>query len=268
MRTRVGFVLCCLVMGFTLLVTAPARAIPFNMRILTADPLTGMSEEIANVNEVELGCDDVIPGETATCDGSNLPYGDDYEALQITFGGPNPEDIFTIDNDPVITGTVTVTNSQAFTQHFSLIFTLPVAAMPDSVTSGSYRATVRDGGLDGNGSTLATQDPGNILDPGHGWLYLALIDGAPYGQNLYPHPQSFSSSGAATTSIPTMTFGIPVAVDGPAVNTSIGIRLDFTLTGNDRASFTSNHIVNVPEPHTGALLALGLALFARRRRTG
>ena len=41
---------------------------------------------------------------------------------------------------------------------------------------------------------------------------------------------------------------------------------DFTLTALDSASFTSNHVVLVPEPATMAFLGLGLALLARARR--
>lgn len=56
-------------------------------------------------------------------------------------------------------------------------------------------------------------------------------------------------------------------VTGPAVAASIGLRIDFLLTGQDQASFTSNFVVvPVPEPGTAALLGLGLLVFAIRAR--
>jgi len=254
MRTRVGS--CLLVMGLAVLVTAPAQAIPFNLQVFV--DVNGIPTQIGDVDEVDLGCVETVPGEAAHCSASSLSYGtsgpEGYTALSI-------DDLeFDIDNDPIVTGSMTVTNSQNFTQHYSLLFTLPVVSMPlGTLTSGSYRATLRDGGVDSNGATLTSDVSG-------GALYTALLDGADW-QDLYVHPQSFSSSGTATTTIPVMQFGSPVPLAGPAVNTDIGIRLDFNLTGLDRATFTSNHTVNpVPEPQTGALVALGLALLAKRRR--
>jgi len=236
-----------------LMAIAPAQAIPFNLEVI-ADGV-----QIGDVNEVELGCVDTVPGEAAVCVAAGLEYGPSYTAINI-------EQLnFEIDNDPIVNGSMTVSNSQNFTQHFTLIFTLPVAPISaPTQTSGSYRATVRDGGVEVNGATLATQDPLDVTDPGYGALYTALLDGNDW-QDLYVHPQSFSSLGSATTNVPVVTFGSPVPLAGPAVTTSIGIRLDFTLTGLDRATFTSNHIVT-PEPHTGALMALGLAVLAVRRR--
>jgi PEP-CTERM motif len=236
-----------------LMATAPAQAIPFNLTV-TADGV-----QIGDVDETDLGCVDTVPGEAATCLATGLEYGPSYTALTI-------ENLnFQIENDPQVNGSMTVFNNQNFTQHFTLIFTLPVSPISAPTdTSGSYRATVRDGLIENNGATLATQDPGDLGDPGYGALYTALIDGNDW-QDLYLHPQSFSSTGTGTNNVPLVTFGSPVPIPGPAVNTSIGIRLDFTLSGLDRATFTSNHLVT-PEPHTGALMALGLAALAKRRR--
>jgi hypothetical protein len=252
------------------LTIAPAQAIPFQMQISVFDTVSNSSVEIANVDETVMSCDDVIPGQSAVCDAQDLQYGSSYTAIEVDFGcggavDPGTCDDFEIDNDPNVTGSMTVTNTFNTTQHFTLLFTLPVSAISaPTQTSGSYRATFRDGG-EVNGATLATQDPLHPMDPGTGAFYQALIDNAVYGPQLYVHPQSFSSAGSATGNVPVATFGSPVPFVGPAVSTSIGIRLDFTLTPFDRATFTSNHFV-IPEPHTGALMALGLAVLAARRR--
>ena len=228
-----------------LMATAPAQAIPFNL-LVVADGV-----QIGDVHEGDLGCVETVPGEAATCVATGLEYGPSYTALSI-------DDLnFQIDNDPIVNGSMTVTNAQNFTQHFTLTFTLPTSVAGPTDTSGSYRATLRDGGVEVNGATLTS-------DPGFGALYTARIDNADF-QDLYVDPQSFSSTGSATTNIPLVTFGSPVPIPGPGVTTNIGIRLDFTLTAFDRATFTSNFLVT-PEPHTGALMALGLAVLAGAKR--
>jgi hypothetical protein len=163
-----------------------------------------------------------------------------------------------IDSDPVVTGTAGVTNLFSVTQQFTLLFTLPVTPIPGGTkTGGSYRGTVTDN--NGNGATVSTV-PGSAL-------YTAQLDGANW-QTLYAHAASTSAGSFLSASIPTQTFGTPIpSLLGPAVATSIGIKLDFNLTAFDSASFTSNHVVQpIPEPQTGALMALGLALLAKRRR--
>ena len=168
---------------------------------------------------------------------------------------------FSLDEDPVVTGTVVVTNNAAVTTHYTLIFTLGITAptLPSSLIGGSMQGGTTDG--DGNGSTLATFAGSSF--------YQAQIDGATV-QALYAAPQSFSAGAFLSTNVPAVSFGTPIPSQ-PAVAalTSIGIVLDFTLTPNDSASFTSNFVVQaVPEPGTALLVGLGMAGFAlvSRRR--
>ena len=108
------------------------------------------------------------------------------------------------------------------------------------------------------GATLAT-----VLGSS---FYTALIDNNSVA-TLYDDPSSVTAGAFLSNNLPALAFGVPIpSQPGPAVNTSIGIRLDFTLTPGDSASFTSNFVVVVPEPNTALLMGLGLALMALRRR--
>jgi hypothetical protein len=64
------------------------------------------------------------------------------------------------------------------------------------------------------------------------------------------------------------SFGIPVPDSGPVVTTSIGVKLDFAMTGGfDTAEFTEGFKVKaIPEPTTALLFGLGLVALARAGR--
>jgi hypothetical protein len=248
MRPRCTLVFRSLaLMGLTLLAAAPARAIPLSLQVF-ADGV-----QIGNVDSTRLGCVDNPDGVSAHCQVQDLVYGADYPLVNID------EINIDVDSDPVVTGTTGVTNLFSSTQQITLLFTLPIAPIPGATLSGgSYRGTVTDN--NGDGATISA--------PTGSALYTAKIDGV-NTQSLYPDPNSFSAGSFGSANIPSTNFGspIPSLLGGPAL-TSIGIQLDFNLTGLDSASFTSNHVVQpVPEPQTGALVAMGLALLALRRRS-
>jgi hypothetical protein len=163
-----------------------------------------------------------------------------------------------LDADPVIGGTVGVTNSLGTTQHYTLIFSLPVAPVPfASITGGNISGSFSS--LTADGVTVASF-PGTSM-------YTATIDGSPW-QTLYPHPQSFFAAGFGGGNIPYVEFGGPIpSLPGPAVLGTIGIILDFTLTSGDQASFTSNFVVvqGVPEPKLALLLVPALLALGLRR---
>ena len=228
--------------ALTLLATAPAQAVEFRLQIL-ADGL-----QIGDVDQSHLGCVDNPDGVSAVCSATNLEYSGDYPLLNIDSIN------LAIDSDPMVSGSMSVTNLLPTSQLFTFIFTLPVAPMASTLTGGSARGTVTDT----NGNTATISNLG-------GALYTALLDGVDW-QSLHVGASYTDPATPGPTSFPSQSFGSPIpSLPGPAVASSIGIRLQFNLTGLDQASITSNHVV-VPEPHTAGLLAIGLAFLAKKRR--
>jgi PEP-CTERM motif len=247
MRADAARVFPGLAIAALLVAAAPARAIPLSLEIY-AD---GVRLDGGIVDQDRLGCVDNPDGVSAHCFVEDLVYGGDYPLLNIDLVDID------IDSDPVVTGTLGVTNLFSTTQQFTFLFTLPITPIPgNTVTGGSFRGTVTDN--DGNGATIAT-GTGSAF-------YTAQLDGAAW-QSLYPAVSSVSAGSFLSSNITPASFGAPIpSLPGPPVASSIGIQLDFSLTAFDSASITSNHVVlPVPEPGTGALLGIGLACLARRR---
>ena len=236
----------------SLLLAHPAAAVPFSLQVYENGSLAGSY----GTSTSWLSCSE--SGTTTDCS-SAVGHAAGTSDLML--------DSWTMhfdDADPVVSGIVAVTNSSSTDQHYTLFFTLPVAPMsPSTLTSGSIQGGITDN--DGNGATLSA--------PAGGSLYAAILDGVttPPFQTLYDDPTSISALAYDSASLGTAHFGYPSppSLPGPAVASSIGIRLDFVLSGNDSASFTSNFVVEpVPEPTTGLLMGLGLVglVVAQRRK--
>jgi hypothetical protein len=219
-----------------------ASALSFTLEVMTDGESSGA------LNQDMMGCTGSAP--TYDCIGIETSAG--------TLGIDNWN--LTLDEDPVVSGTVAVTNNSSVLSHYTMIFTLNIAApvTPSSVIGGSMQGGATDN--NGDGVTLATF-AGNAF-------YAAQIDGSTV-QTLYDDPQSFSAGNYLSLNVPQLTFGTPTPSQaGPAANSTIGIIFDFTLTPGDSATFTGNFVVEpVPEPGTVLLLGLGLiGLAASRRR--
>jgi PEP-CTERM motif len=224
---------------------APVRAVEFTLDVLAGD------SPVATLDASQLGCSDTGTN-TAHCTLSNLAVGD----LLITSLDLN------LDNDPVISGVVAVSNGAPSTVHYTMIFSLGVAPIgPSTVTGGSVAGGVTDN--TGDGATLSTL-VGSAL-------YTALLDNVSY-QTLFAHSTVATVPGSdpfgSTDLPPTGSFGTPIpSQPGPSVASSIGIKYDFNLTAGDAASFTGVFVVQpVPEPSTALLVGVGLAILARAGR--
>jgi hypothetical protein len=244
MRSRwLGFFLTCSLFASLTLASA-AGAVGFTLRIWENSVYQGA------IDAAGLGCGS---GTSTTCSGAAASLGD----LSLDSWSLN------VDSDPVLTGTTAVTNNGATTQRFTLIFTLALAVpvAPASLIGGSIQGGATDN--TGDGVVLSTVAGSSF--------YTARIDGVAV-QKLYPHTTVVSTNAAFdSANLTKLSFGAPIPSQlGPAANNNIAIRLDFTLTPGDSASFTSNFVVqSVPEPATMGMLAplaLGALAIARRWR--
>lgn len=152
-----------------------------------------------------------------------------------------------------------VTNTSNSVQTFTIFGTLDVAPIAGpTVMSGSITGTVTD--LNGNGAEV-TSDPFGVDS-----IYTAIVDGVDEVRYLMTD-FSFDAAGPFLSGT-----GGPQAFANEAgpvggVATKIGIRLEFTLSAGDSASFTSIFTIEtIPAPAGMAVLGLGVVGLGRRRR--
>jgi hypothetical protein len=228
----------------------PARAIPD----FTLDVSQNNGAPVS-LDETDFNC------TTAThCEISHIIIGD-LEFGEV--GNPAPGLSIDLYEDPEMVTAFGVKNLNANTQRFTLVFTGTVASIPGggTLTGGSNAWDFGDN--NGDGVTLNA--------PAGSSLYTALIDNLVH-DTLFDAPLATFSHPIGGTAGPE-SFGNPIPSQaGPAsLNSSIGIKYDFEITGGDDASSTTGRFVvkPVPEPVTAALVALGivgLAVVGRRRR--
>ena len=156
-----------------------------------------------------------------------------------------------VNPDPFVSGNIVITNTSAFTQEFDLTIVLGSNDTgPGTFLTGSFA-----GGLtaDDGGGTLASLAGAPV--------WSALVDGAP-AVTFLDDPFSVNADPFQSVNVGSGNFA---GLAGPALNDSIAIRIAFSLTSGEQASFTSNFFVEIPAPAGLAMIAVG-GFFGRRRR--
>jgi hypothetical protein len=171
------------------------------------------------------------------------------------------------DYDPLVTNNLTILNFLGVPLTVDITATSPVVPQgPSTILGGSVGLTLTN---NGGGPASATASTSSGIS-----IYTAMIDGLPVGNpvtTLLDDPYTLTEPLFLGTETASADFGIPFpgsAISGPAVSSTIGIRIRFILSPGDSLGVTSVFYVeaDAPEPAligVGALLA-GLVLVRRR----
>jgi len=159
---------------------------------------------------------------------------------------------FTLNPDPAVSGSFTLTNLSGTPQTFSVSATLGVLpiAGPTRI-GGSYGDTIyRDANNDSN------------VELSSAAFYRAEIDGSGVHDLGSFDVMAFGGPGVFGT-VSQDTFGTPIPSDpGPGVVSSIGVAFPgFTLTPGDSVEVPFEFVVSAPEPAFAPLFAIGATLI-------
>lgn len=210
---------------------------------------------VFTVGSVALENDSVV----ANADGSFTVIGNQQGG---SFNGGAVWDLswnLTLNQDPSIVGSLTLTNLTTTTRNFNLSFVLPVLpAFSPSVFGGSIDASL----VDANASGAASLAP-IAVSPS---IYRGQIDGGTV-LSLFALNLTCAGSSPGCTANSSEDTGLPALTsNGPGVFNTISTLLNFSLSAGDRVTFNTNFTVEpVPLPAALPLLLGGLAFALRRR---
>lgn len=168
-----------------------------------------------------------------------------------------------LDQDPFISGSITMTNLTGTTRNYNLTFSLPILpAFSPSEYMGSIDALLFDRNGDGSAALGPNANSTSI--------YRGTIDGVTVLPLMELTMSCSSGSPGCTASGSDSLGGLGSMIMGPAVNSTIGIFLNFSLSAGDRVTFNTQFTVEppstVPVPAALPLLLGGLGALALRSR--
>lgn len=163
-------------------------------------------------------------------------------------------------------GSISVLNTSASAQTFSLTILLPTLAQGlSSMTGGSISGVLT---ADGNGASFGSSGSLPIWE-----AFMIPAGGSMPGNtiaSLMAAPYSVTASPFNVENIPGEAFGQPIPnMPYAAMGDGLGIRLNFVLGAGDKVDFTTALVMDavIPGPGSAALLSVaGLGILGRRRR--
>lgn len=144
----------------------------------------------------------------------------------------------------LVAGNIGVKNLQSMNATVTIVFTLPTSPIgPTSLIGGSVGGAVVDGGFDAVGG-IGTVTPNALYTALVDAMPVATLHADPFAVPGPAFPGNFAFAGEAEN-ISAASFGLPgPTVLGPAVTTSIGIRMNFTLAPHDVTEITSMFVAD------------------------
>ncbi len=191
-----------------------------------------------------------IGGGNYSYSGNNFADLLDYDATWDFIGSNSEEAFYTL-----LSGNFTFTNNSDEKQFYDVWVILDVTATDDPTKVGGSVAAGMTANEDGGSfGTIDNESP----------LWSAYMDNTFVAGLIYD--DSVSADPFESEPLGSAAFGQPIPdMDGGPLGNTVSIRLQFSLTPGDQASFTSVFVLQVvPAPAGFALL--GIAALGRRRR--
>ena len=188
-----------------------------------------------------------LVGDTSTSGSGGAGFNNWFMTWDLTF-----------DPDPFINGNLTIRNLAAATRDFSVNLLLPVTPLAaPTAYRGSISTLVEDFNNSGSATfseAISATQPGIYAGRTDGNMALSLLD-------LLATTLSCSGVGCNASTSETSLGHPSFLAPGPAVNTSIGTTLRFSLSAGDKVTFnTTFEVVPAPVPISAALPLLFSAL--------